>query len=180
MREATLDVLHDAVVGGVRFGVVECGDVLVGLDLPGTDSHDQRVVVDAPSLTRMDDLGVAVDPCERVLRPVGIAVMCDAAQRIALWRPECERLAHRHRPVDQFLFGSDQLEVQRVPRQSPKPEESLHAGDAAAAHHHPKITHAQTVRLTRSPAIGAPDRTVPRGAHPQQVRSRAWPGSPPR
>ena len=75
---AALDVLHDAVVDGVGVGVAEGGDVLVGLDLPGADGDQQGVVLDAPSALRVDDLRVRIDPSQRILGPVGVAVACDA------------------------------------------------------------------------------------------------------
>ena len=106
-------------VAGVSFGVAEGGDMLVRLDLPRTDGDEERVVLDASSLFGVNDVRVGVDPRQRILGPLRIAITCDAAQGIAPRRSEGERLAHRHRPVHELLVRGDQLDVHRVPRQPP-------------------------------------------------------------
>ena len=106
-------------VAVVSFGVAEGVDMPVRLDLPRTDGDEERVVLDAPSLFGVNDVRVGVDPRQRILGPLRVAITCDAAQRIALRRSEGERLAHRHRAVHELLVGGDQLDVDRVAGQSP-------------------------------------------------------------
>ena len=100
-----------AVVG---LGVAEGVDMPVGLDLPRTDGDEERVVLDASSLVGVNDVRVGVDPRQRILGPVGVAVARNAPQRVAARRPEGERLAHRHRAVHQLLVRGDQLDVHRI------------------------------------------------------------------
>ena len=152
---ALLDILHDALEGRVGVRVPKRGDVFIGLNLPGADRHEQGVVLNPPSVARVDDLSIGIDPRKHVLRPVGARVTRDAPQRIVARRPRRERLAHGHGAVDELLVGGDQLDVHRVSCQPSQPKETFDRCDPTATDNYPKIAHATSVRLGGRPAIGA-------------------------
>ena len=151
--------------------------MLVRLDLPGTDGDQQGVVLHAPALSGVDDLGIGIDPRQRVLGPIGIRshVRCGAAGSAAAG-PNANGSRTAMRPVHELLVRRNQLDVHRVPSQSPEPEEPLDRRDASATDHYPEIAHVRPYGVAARSAIGALPRPDCGG-----LRSRfrgAWPDVP--
>jgi len=141
LRVTLLDVLNDALVALVGFGVAKRAHVLERLDLPSAHRDQERVVVTALSAARMHDLRVAIDPGEGVLDPVRIVVGHDPLEPVSARRPRRERLADREWADHQLVVWRDELDVDRAAQQPAQPQQAFDGRDSAAAHDNSKVTH---------------------------------------
>jgi len=102
----------------------------------------------------MHDALVRVDPVQVVSNPACPRVERDPLQRIAANAWKREWLAHRKRPVDEFLLGAEQRHLDAVAGEPPHAQEAFDSGDPATADQYFETGyrfHAPCRRLERKP-----------------------------
>ncbi len=111
MYVAALDVLDQAVQGLVHVTIVDRHRVLVTRVRVGPEREHQRVVLDPFAALGLNRLLLGFDPVQLVGDQSRARVARDPLQGVTSGRSVGERLADRHRAVDELRVGRDQGHV---------------------------------------------------------------------
>ena len=136
---ATLDVLDQPVQRLIHATVVDRDRVLVARNRVGAERQHERVILDRLTGLGVNSAPLGVDVVQLVDEQLGARVVDDLSERVTTRRRVGERLADRHRAIDELLVGCDHRYRGLLRRELPQGQRRLQGGDSSAHDHYAKL-----------------------------------------